>query len=73
MEKNENQKGIIDLQPGKSHSALTVQAIKADLLDHLFYTQATCLKRQRGTTGIWPWPGRSAIGCWIVGSGRFAL
>jgi starch phosphorylase len=28
-------------QPGRAHSELTVEAIKADLLDHLFYSQGT--------------------------------
>jgi glycogen phosphorylase len=39
MEKNESQKSAVDEQPGQSHSALSVQAIKADLLDHVFYSQ----------------------------------
>jgi glycogen phosphorylase len=39
MEKTKTPISAIDVQPGQSHSALTVQAIKADLLEHLFYTQ----------------------------------
>jgi glycogen phosphorylase len=39
MEKNESQKSAVDKPPGESHSALSVPAIKEDLLDHLFYTQ----------------------------------
>jgi starch phosphorylase len=41
MEKSQTQKSAISDQPGLSHTSSSVNAIKEDLLDHLFYTQGT--------------------------------